>query len=133
MDQYEKIFGAKPKEYTYPLEMADHPEIDTTDELDQAGIKIYQSVIGSLQWDISLGRFDIQTEVMTMSRFKLLPGKVTFNNSSISMVTSANLRVKQFGCVVMSQTSAHFQKLSMVMSKSQSLLYIMWTQIYTMI
>jgi Reverse transcriptase (RNA-dependent DNA polymerase) len=38
MDQYEKLFGTKPKEYTSPLEKSDHPEIDTTDELDQAGI-----------------------------------------------------------------------------------------------
>jgi hypothetical protein len=24
MDQYEKIFGTKPKEYTFPLEKSDH-------------------------------------------------------------------------------------------------------------
>jgi hypothetical protein len=75
MDQYEQMFGMKPKEYTSPLEKADHPEIDTTDELDQAGIKTYQSMIGSLQWSISLGRFDIQTATMTMSRFRTAPRK----------------------------------------------------------
>jgi hypothetical protein len=75
MDQYEKMFGAKPREYTSPLEKADHPEINTTDELDQASIKIYQSMIGSLQWVISLGRFDIQTATMTMSRFRTAPRK----------------------------------------------------------
>jgi Reverse transcriptase (RNA-dependent DNA polymerase) len=32
MDQYENIFGCKPKEYTSPLEKGDHPEIDDTDE-----------------------------------------------------------------------------------------------------
>jgi Reverse transcriptase (RNA-dependent DNA polymerase) len=73
MDQYEKMFGAKPKEYKSPLVKADHPEIDTTDALDQAGIKIYQSMIGFLQWAISLGRFDIQTETMTMSRYVSVP------------------------------------------------------------
>ena len=75
MDQYEKMFGMKPKEYTSPLEKSDHPEIDISDELDQAGIKIYQSMIGSLQWAISLGRFDIQTATMTMSRFRTAPRK----------------------------------------------------------
>jgi hypothetical protein len=70
MDQYEQMFAMKkPKEYRSPLEKSDHPEIDATEELDQAGIKTYQSMIGSLQWAISLGRFDIQTATMTMSRF----------------------------------------------------------------
>jgi hypothetical protein len=36
MDQYEKMFGTKPKKYTFPLEKADHPEIDTTDELERS-------------------------------------------------------------------------------------------------
>jgi Reverse transcriptase (RNA-dependent DNA polymerase) len=75
MDQYEKMFGKKPKEYTSPLEKSDHPENDTTDKLDQAGIKIYQSMIGSLQWVISLGQFDIQTATMTMSWFQTAPRK----------------------------------------------------------
>jgi hypothetical protein len=75
IDQYEKMFGMKPKEFSSPLEKSDHPEIDTTDELDQAGIKTYQSMIGSLQWAISLGRFDIQTATMTMSRFRTAPKK----------------------------------------------------------
>jgi hypothetical protein len=75
MDQFEKMFGMKPKEYLLPLEKSDHPEIDTTDELDQAGINVYQSMIGSLQWAISLGRFDIQTATMTMSWFRTTPRK----------------------------------------------------------
>jgi Reverse transcriptase (RNA-dependent DNA polymerase) len=75
MDQYEKMFGTKPKQYTLPLEKSDHPEIDTTDKLDKAGINIYQSMIGSLQWAISLGQFDIQTAMMTMSRFQTAPRK----------------------------------------------------------
>jgi hypothetical protein len=67
MDQYENMFGSKPKEYTSPLEKGDHPEIDTTDELDDSGIKKYQTMIGCLQWAVSLGRFDIQTATMTMA------------------------------------------------------------------
>jgi hypothetical protein len=70
MDQYEKMSGNKPNKYTLPLEKSAHPEIDTTDKLDQAGIKIYQSMIFSLQWAISLGQYDIQTATMTISRFR---------------------------------------------------------------
>jgi hypothetical protein len=69
------MFGTKPKEYTSPLEKGDHPEIDTSEELDEDGIKMYPSMIGCLQWAISLGRLDIHTATMTMSRFRAAPQK----------------------------------------------------------
>jgi hypothetical protein len=31
-EQYEWMFGYKPKEYTSPLEKGDHPEIETSDK-----------------------------------------------------------------------------------------------------
>jgi hypothetical protein len=72
VDQYEKMFGLKPHEYTSPLEKGDQPEVDTSEELDEEGIKKYQTrTIGCLHWAISLGRFDIQTATMTMSCFLL--------------------------------------------------------------
>jgi hypothetical protein len=73
MDQFENMFGCKPREYTSPLEKGDHPEIDQTEELYNDGIKRYQTMIGCLQWAVSLGRFDIQTATMTMSRFRVAP------------------------------------------------------------
>jgi Reverse transcriptase (RNA-dependent DNA polymerase) len=74
-EQYERMFGTKPKEYVSPLEKGDHPEADTTEELDLEGIKKYQTMIGCLQWAVSLGRFDIHTATMTMSRFRAAPRK----------------------------------------------------------
>jgi hypothetical protein len=38
-------------------------------------MKKYQMMIGYLQWAVSLGRFDIQTAIMTMSRFCAAPRK----------------------------------------------------------
>jgi hypothetical protein len=76
IEQYQRMYGKKPKEYTSPLAKADHSEINTSEELDQAGIKVYQSMIVSLQWAISLCRFDIQTETMTMFRFRTKTKKV---------------------------------------------------------
>jgi hypothetical protein len=71
---YEKIFGGeKPREYTSPLDKDDHPELDTTPELPEDMIKIYQSVIGALQWAVTLGRFDIFAAVMTLGRFRAAP------------------------------------------------------------
>jgi len=69
-------FGSKPKQnITSPLEKEDHPELDMSDELDLEGIKNYQSLIGALQWSISLGRINITTAVMTMSGFRVAPRK----------------------------------------------------------
>jgi hypothetical protein len=55
-DEYARIFGKKPRVASSPLEKGDHPEIDTMEYLGFDDIKKYQSVIGSLQWAISLGR-----------------------------------------------------------------------------
>ena len=71
---YETMFGEKPSTKVHsPLEKGDHPELDTSELLDQNGIQQYQSLIGSLQWAISLGRFDIATAVMSLSSFRALP------------------------------------------------------------
>ena len=71
---YEHIFRKKPTVNAYsPLEKGDHPELDSLELLDAEGITQYQSLIGSLQWAISLGRFDIATAVMSMSSFRAAP------------------------------------------------------------
>ena len=67
---YEKMSGEKPSAKMYsPLGRGDHPELDDSELLDANGIQQYQSLIGSMQWAISLGRFDIATAVMSMSSF----------------------------------------------------------------
>ena len=71
MDSFENMFQKKPKVASSPLEKNDHPEMDDTPiaaELDQ---KKYMSMIGSLQWVTQLGRFDVATPTMTMSRFRV--------------------------------------------------------------
>jgi hypothetical protein len=73
MGQYENMFGCKPRESTSPLDKGDHPEVDCSDKIDNKGIKRYQTIIGCLQWAVSLGRFDIQTATMTMLRFLSAP------------------------------------------------------------
>ena len=72
--QHESLFGYKPKtNVSSPLEKNDHPELDDSPLLDEDGINKYQSLIGVLQWAITLGRFDIATSVMTMSGFRVAP------------------------------------------------------------
>jgi hypothetical protein len=70
---YVQLFSIPPKEYSSPIEEGDHPELDLTIELDPDGIRLYQSLIGSLQWAVTLGRFDILIGVTTMSSFRVAP------------------------------------------------------------
>ena len=74
MSGYEKTFGEPPKQtYASPLEKGDHPELDDSELLDSQGIVLYQSMIGALQWAVTIGRFDINTAVMTLSAFRAAP------------------------------------------------------------
>ena len=73
LDNYKRIFGKMPTKTTSPLEKRDHPELDSSDPLNFDKIQIYQSLIGALQWVIQIGRFDVATGVMTMSRFHASP------------------------------------------------------------
>ena len=74
VDSYQRMFGEKPKtNISSPLEKGDHPECDTSDLLGTEGITQYQSLVGQLQWAISLGRIDVSTAVMTMSGFRSAP------------------------------------------------------------
>ena len=74
VETYIRLFGEKPKGlYSSPLEKGDHPELDTSDLLDADGIQKYQSMIGAMQWAISIGRFDIATSVMSLSSFRVAP------------------------------------------------------------
>jgi hypothetical protein len=70
---YEHMFSAKPIPTRSPLLKGDHPELDASELLDAKGIQQYQSLIGSLQWAVTLGRFDIMTAVMSLSSFRTAP------------------------------------------------------------
>ncbi|HEY9709872.1 MAG TPA: reverse transcriptase domain-containing protein, partial [Oculatellaceae cyanobacterium] len=76
IQSYEQMFGKKPSLKVYsPFDKGDHPELDNSELLDKTRIEQYQSILGSLQWAISLGRFDIATAVMSMSSFCAAPRK----------------------------------------------------------
>ena len=50
IDNYTRMFGKRPStNVSSPLEHGDHPELDDSELLDENGIQIYQSLIGSLQ------------------------------------------------------------------------------------
>ena len=74
IEAYTSMFGCKPKQnVSSPSEKGDRPELDNTEFLDNEGIQRYQSLIGTMQWAISLGRFDINTAIMSLSSFCTAP------------------------------------------------------------
>jgi hypothetical protein len=56
-----------------PLVKGDHPEVDDSAFIEGEGVQQCQSLIGQLQWAMSLGRFDITVAIMTMSAFRSAP------------------------------------------------------------
>jgi hypothetical protein len=56
-----------------PMSEQYHPESDETPLLDNRGAAIYRGLIGSANWAIILGRFDIQYTMQAMSRFNMAP------------------------------------------------------------
>jgi hypothetical protein len=59
---------------TSPLAKGYHPELNTSELwCTTEQIAQYQSMIGTLQWIVNIGRFDINTAVMTMSGFRIAP------------------------------------------------------------
>ena len=74
VDNYQRIFGSKPQHrVSSPLDENDHLEIDDSPFLDEKGIQQYQSLIGSMQWAVSIGRLDIFCAIMTLSSFRVAP------------------------------------------------------------
>lgn len=67
------VLGELPKESSNPLDLNDHPELDTSTECDENEHKQYQSLMGMLQWLVTPGCFDIQIAVVMMGRFRAAP------------------------------------------------------------
>lgn len=70
------MFGSKPKQiYASPLKKGDHPGLDTSEYLDQDNTQKCQSIIGAIQWAVSLGRLDANTAAAVLASFRADPRK----------------------------------------------------------
>ena len=73
-DTYKRLFNEdSPKGYKTPLDKNDQPELDTSETLEGDMAAKYLTMVGQLQWLVTLGRFDIHAQVATMSRFRATP------------------------------------------------------------
>ena len=70
----EKLMGETFAKYSSPMSESYHPELDDTDFVDNENGSKCRS-IGSLNWTITHGRFDIQYATSKMARFNCAPRK----------------------------------------------------------
>ena len=76
IESYRSMFKHDPpKNMRTPLDKNDHPELDDTELLTGESNQHYLTIIGQLQWLVTLGRFDIHAQVTTMSSFRSAPRK----------------------------------------------------------
>ena len=73
VDNFKLMFGEQPPDAHAPMEKSDKPELDDTPELGPNGVRQFQTVIGALQWLVTLSRFDIAHAVMSLGRFRVAP------------------------------------------------------------
>jgi hypothetical protein len=72
--------------------------MDSSQLLDQEGITVYQSMVGSMQWAVSLARLDIASAVMTLSSFRAAPrvGHLERANESTDTCPSSATQLLRF-------------------------------------
>ena len=73
LETFKDSFGELPQKRDSPSPPNDHPEMDVSELLEDDNVEKHLSLVGQLQWAVSLGRWDIQTAVMTMSSFRVAP------------------------------------------------------------
>ena len=73
-DTYRRLFNDDIQKATKPLlTKNDHSELDTSEILEGDMTAKYLTMVGQLQWLVTLGIFDIHAQVATMSRFRAAP------------------------------------------------------------
>jgi hypothetical protein len=73
IDTYVQLCGEKPRKASSLLEQNDHPEMDNSPFLGQDETQQFQSLIGAMQWAVSIRRLDIATAEMSLSSFHAMP------------------------------------------------------------
>ena len=73
LQNVERMTGSLPHKANVPMHPDTHPELDMSEFLDEKGCELVQSLIGMLQWTVTLGRFDIACAVMTLSKHRVFP------------------------------------------------------------
>ena len=71
--KFEALFETDLKRIKTPMAEDYHPEVDESPELSPDEASKYRSIIGSLNWIITLGRFDVHYATSILSWFSMCP------------------------------------------------------------
>lgn len=64
------MFENTPKQIVKsPIINNNHPDLDISELMDDNWTQKHQSIIGALQWDVTIVRFDFKTSIITLSLF----------------------------------------------------------------
>jgi hypothetical protein len=72
-DKVEQLMGWKLKGYNNPMEPNFHAETDESDFLTGEEISKYRMMVGSLNWLVTLGRYDVHYATTTLARHMMMP------------------------------------------------------------
>jgi hypothetical protein len=64
LEQIERRTGIKVRDEKLPMKPGDHPEEDNSPLLENGKHRLYQSMLGMLQWAVSIGRIDICCSIL---------------------------------------------------------------------
>jgi hypothetical protein len=73
IEKFERMFGEEIHTQKYPMKEASHPESDDSAYLSKERATQYRAIIGSLNWVVILGRFDVMYATNTLARFSIAP------------------------------------------------------------
>ncbi len=73
ISKYEDLFGGTLREFKTPMDATYHPELDVTPFLTPKESSIYRGLIGSANWVITQGRYDVHYAVNSLARFAMAP------------------------------------------------------------
>ena len=104
-DTYRRLFNDDPpKGCKTPLDKNDHTERDTSEIQEGDMAAKYLTMVGQLQWLVTLGRFDIHAQVATMSRFRASLGKDIWTDSRGFTPIPLGLMIMQLGLEMINLT-----------------------------
>ena len=108
-ESYQSMFKQDPpKNMRILMDKNDHPGLDDTELLAGESIQHYLTMIDQLQWLVTVGRFDIHTQVTTLSRFRSSPRKGHLEGYKGPMVISERPNIIQSDTEPSNQTTATF-------------------------
>jgi hypothetical protein len=71
--KYKALFNMELHKYNSPMDKEYHPEADGSDLLDATGASKFRGLVGSANWMITLGRYDIAYATSSLARFAMAP------------------------------------------------------------